>query len=67
MNQAQVQAFRERFNLQGEILKYLVKIWKRNPQHSLGFIENKNELKSYCKGLTNAELQQVLDIVKTFF
>ncbi|KAI8059761.1 hypothetical protein BDF21DRAFT_141290 [Thamnidium elegans] len=63
MGQVQVNTFDERVTLEREILEFITKLWKMDPEYTLGFVDDKNSLRAYCKDLTNAELQQLLDIV----
>lgn len=55
--------FKERFLIEKNILLTINKIWEINKTYKLGFIENKVELKMYCKKLTNIELKQILKII----
>lgn len=55
--------FKERFDIEKNILLTLNKIWEINKMYKLGFIENKVDLKKYCKNLTNIELKQILKII----
>lgn len=55
--------FKERFLIEKNILLTINKIWEINKTYKLGFIENKVELKMYCKNLMNMELKQILKII----
>lgn len=55
--------FKERFLIEKNILSTINKIWEINKNYKLGFIENKVELKIYCKNLTNVDLKQILKII----